>query len=270
MSLAGALSGFKSNLESVFTNLNQTPNTAGVQIGTHSLSWGIQGIPMTMDTGQEAPGQAVVGAVTTTPGAVTGDGLGGIDKTSPGPGLSAAKSALSADLVTLFTKIGVPPDSQGNTYQETADGMSKAFNKFFSESKIMTKVTGVAPPGQAAPPPAGPVGTGPWLGTGIGGVDASSPGPSLAAMVSTFQSSLTALFSNIGNPPNAPCNTVQETADGIADAAEAFFLSALITTVDSGTAGGGAAVVAPPPAPPVGSTVSPSPATGNSTVGVIA
>lgn len=270
MSLASALPAFKSNLQSTFTNLNQTPTSAGVEIGTHSLSWGIQGIPMTMDNGLEAPGQAVAGAVTVSPGAITANGLGGIDSTSPGSGLAPAKAALSADLVTLFTKIGVPPDSPGNTYQETADGMSKAFNKFFLQSKIMTMVTGIAPPGQATPPPAGPVGTGPWTGTGIGGVDASSRGPSLSAMVSTFQSSLTAVFSNIGNPPNAPCNTVQETADHIANAAEAFFLSALITTVDSGTAGGGAAVVAPPPAPPVGSTVSPSPATGNSTVGVIA
>ena len=233
MSLASALPLYKTSIVSVFGNSGNTAPGAGSDIGSATKDWAISGVPMTSHTGTLAPGQAVAGFVTSSPGAVSGTGLGGIDSASPGAGLSAVKTVLIADLTTLFQNIN-------NTPVAAADGFTQAVNSFFSAAKIMTNFTGVMPPGAAVPGPAGPVGVGTYTGAAeTGGVDSPS-GSGFSATLTPFQSSLTSTFSNTAN-------TAPVAAQGIADACETFFLSAMVSmTSSTGTAGGGPAVVAVP------------------------
>jgi len=275
MPLAAGLAPYILALTATFVDTDNAAADAASGIGDASQTWAQTGVPMTMDIGAPpkglAGGQTVAGFVTTTPGVVTGDGNGGIDSSAPGPGLSSVKAVLVADLTTVF---GNP----NNTAADAADGFGNAVLDFFSKAQILTAITGTMPPGAAVPAPVGPVGPFAYTASGTGGIDSASPGPGLASALSDFKSDLEAAFTpndvedGAGNP--IPPKTAAETAEEIADAAETFFSSATISTVNAGTAGGGPATVVAPPAPtagagvtgPVGSPI----ISGASTIGTIA
>lgn len=258
MSLIAGQVVLQSSLTTQFLNttLANTAVTAATNIATYMQSFAITGIPLTEDSGIEAAGQTVTGSVTTTPAVVTASGIGGLDLPAPGTGLSVAKVALITTLTALFANTTLV-----NTALYAAQQMSMAVLTFLSQAMVLTVVSGVMPPGQAVPPPAGPVGPGTWSGTGTGGIDSSSPGTGLAAALPLLTSALTAVFAN-----TTIANTPVSAAQNIANALQTFFEEAMITTTDTGAASGGPAVVAPPPAPPNGSTLPPgSPATGTGT-----
>lgn len=258
MPLAVGVVALQATLTTLFLNTTpaNTPVTAAQTMSSGMQTFAGTGIPMTIDSGLEAGGQPVAGAVTVAPGAVTANGIGGIDVPSPGTGLAAAKVALISSLTALFSNT-----TPANTAPLAAQTMAQAVLAFLSQAMIMTNVTGIVPPGQAVPPPAGPVGPGVFTGTGTGGIDASSPGTGLAAALPSLIASLTTQFSD-----TTPGNTPVLAASNIADYLETFYLAAMITTTDTGSAVGGPASVAPPPAPPVGATLPPgSPANGTGT-----
>lgn len=259
MPLAVGVVALQSTLTTLFLNTTpaNTPATAAQTMSSGMQTFAGTGIPMTVDSGLEAGGQPVAGAVTVAPGAVTANGIGGIDVPSPGTGLAAAKVALISSLTALFSNT-----TPANTAALAAQTMAQAVLTFLSQAMILTNVTGIVPPGQAVPPPAGPVGPGVFTGTGTGGIDSSSPGIGLAGALPDLIASLTTQFANTTPPGNTPALA----ASNIADYLETFFLEAMILTTDTGSAVGGPASVAPPPAPPVGSTLPPgSPATGTGT-----
>jgi hypothetical protein len=253
MSLASALPSYKSDITSVFSNTQSTYVSSAQEIADATKSWATQGIPMTSDTGNEAPGQAVVGFVTSTPGTVTAQGVGGVDSSSPGVGLSAAKSALKSSLTSVFS-------NTNNQSIQQAGAFCDAINDFFSKAKIMTNINATVPPGQAVPGPVGPVGPGSYTGSGTGGVESSSAGAGLSVGITSFVSTLASIFANTQNTPDGA-------AEQIADAAESFFKTATISTTNTGTAQGGAASVDTNTGS--GSTTGPSPATGSSSSGSI-
>jgi hypothetical protein len=230
MSLSSGLPSYKKNVNKVFQNNKNSSPAAGMDIGSATKEWAIGGVPMTVHTGTLAPGQTVAGFVTSTPGTVSGSGLGGVDSSSPGTGLASAKASLISSLTTLFANTKNTPDA-------AADGLCDAINSFFAAAKVMTSLTATIPPGVSVPGPAGPVGVGSYTGTESGGIDSSSPGAGLSNTLPTFQNSLGSVFSNNKNTPS-------QAAQGIADACETFFLSAIVSVSSAtGTAGGGPATV---------------------------
>lgn len=252
VSLAAALAASWAN-----TSPSQTPPTAATDMANASMSFGQTGIPMTVDTVTVAPGQVIV-AVTTTPGTVTGSGIGGIDVPSPGMGLDAAKSILVATLTGIFADT-----SPANTPVTTANSVATAIMNFLSQAMVMTNINGVSPPGQAAPPPVGPLVPGPWSGSGIGSLESTS-GAGLASGLPSLIAALTATFAN-----TTPVQTPASVSADIGDAMLAFYKMAMITCVDNGVAGGGVCAVAPPPLPPTGSTVGPSSGSGTGTGSIV-
>jgi hypothetical protein len=236
MSLSGALSSYKSNLEGSYSNKNNTPILSATDFANFTKNWAEAGVPMIKHIGIAPvkglvvpPPQAVASFMTADPGNVTADGDGGIDSDSPGAGLAAVKSVLIASLILVFS-------NNSNSESDAADGVTQAVNDYFSQAKIMTNVTGVIPPGVPVPAPSGPVGPGNYTGTGIGGVDARSPGSGWSVAKTAFINSVKSVYENTNNTP-------AQTAQGIADACEAFFLAAKVDTVDTGSAGGGPATV---------------------------
>jgi hypothetical protein len=282
MSLSSGIDIFINSLVSVFSNNENTPDTAASGIGDASYSWAQMGVPMTTDTGSPpskglAAGQTVVNFATSSPGVITADGQGGIDSSSPGPGLSSAKSDLISELEALFELPG--PDPEGNpqskTSQEVADGFANALLNFFSKAKVLTAINGVMPIGVAVPGPSGPVGIGTYTASGTGGIDSSSPGPGLSSALTSFKNALKDVFILPEPPPdsNPISKSVSEIASEIADACEEFFSSAMISTTNSGTAGGGPATVAVPPSPSAGTGITGTDGSpiisGSSTIGTI-
>lgn len=254
MSLSSALPTYKSNIQNVFSNISNSYSDAASGVANSTRTWAVNGVPRTTDSGTLAGGQAVAGFVTVSPGAVSGSGIGGIDTTTVGGGLAAAKSALISDLTSVFS-------NTGNSASSAAQGFTNALATFFSKAKVQTSFTGTAAPGVPVPAPAGPVGSSAWSGSGSGGIDTSSPGSGFSATINSFISGLTSVFSNTGNSPASA-------ASSIANQAHAFLSSAIVVTIDSGTAAGGPASVNPDTGS--GATLPPgSAASGSSSSGTL-
>lgn len=257
MPLIAGQVGLQAQIITSWTNvLTNTAALAAADLGTAVIAFAQTGIPMTVDTVTLAPGQGILGAVTTTPGVVTGTGEGGLDVPVAGMGLSSAKALFINALVAAWSNVTI-----ANTVVLSATNVSMAYLNFLSQAKVMSIVTAVSPPGQAAPPPVGPLAPGPWAGVGVGGLE-SPVGAGLATGLAAFVSSVVAAWSNV-----TISNTPLITATAIADASLALFTLASISTTDLGTAGGGLCVVGVPPADPSmsGSTVGPSPGSGTGT-----
>lgn len=235
----------------IFTN---TAPSVASDFANANLAFAETGVPTVAVTGTLAAGQVVAVFVTTTPGAVAGAGVGGIDTPTPGIGLAAAKSILVTSLTAVFA-------NNLNTVVQAADGVADAIYTYLSQAKILTSSTGTCAPGALVPALVGPVGSSAWSGAGTGGIESSSPGPGLAVALAGLVTDMTLGWADLLNTP-------LQIAQDIADALETFFESALVTTVDSGTAGGGPATV--DAITGSGVTIAPgSPATGTGS-GVIA
>ena len=259
MALASGVSAYKSTLQSTFTNVQGTlPIDAATAILQGGQTFAMTGVPMTVATGLLAPGQAVSGFVTASPGSVTASGIGGIDVPSPGMGLAAAKAILIADLTVLFSNV-----TQANTYVFAATTISNAVLAFLSQAMVMTNVTGIVPPGSPVPPTSGPVGPGTYTGTGIGSLESTS-GAGMASVVTALIAALTAEFLKGFTVAQAMTVTPATIAAFIADKLESLYLAIMVNTTDSGSAVGGPAVV--DPITGSGSTLPPgSPSTGTGT-----
>lgn len=188
------------------------------------------GVPMTMIT--TLPG-AVNGGVTSGP--VTGKGIGGIDKPSPGMGLEAAKAILETELTAAMTHGGAATAAPAQ-----ASKVASAIFNYFSQAIVMTEDQSSGP--LPAPPPAGPV-TGPM--TGQGGVVSSTPGKGYDSAKSKLESDLKDIYSDTSEGSDAASK-----AKKMAEAIHNFCKEGKVQTQGTFTA---PAVVAPPPAPPNGS-----------------
>lgn len=187
------------------------------------------GMPMTLIT--TFPG-AVNGAMTAA--AVTGKGIGGIDKPVPGMGLAAAKALLEQELTMAFTHGG------GQTVaQAQAQKVAMAIMNYFSQAIVMTNDKTDAP--LAAPPPAGPV-TGQI--TGEGGVLSDAPGKGYDSAKADLESDLKKIFAKVDD--KAPAS---DKAKEMAAAIHKFCSEGKVKTQGTFVA---PAAVAPPPAPPNG------------------
>lgn len=235
------------------TSQDQTPEKAAADFSAASLNFGLTGVPATIDTVTQAAGQVVSGYATTTPGTVSGTGLGGIDAPVPGMGLDAAKSILVQALVAVYSNTNQTPAT-------AAKAVSLAVFNFLSQAKVMTNITATAVPGQAAPAPVGPLVPGPWAGLSTGSLESTS-GAGLSSSKSSLQDAIAAVWKN-----NTETQTYETSAKELANALLEFYKKAKITATDLGTAGGGACVV--DPLTGSGVTVAPSPGTGLGT-GVI-
>lgn len=251
MSLAVGKTALANSIESSWSEDYNTAELAAMGFSDASQTFAETGVPMTVDTGLEASGQAVAGSVTIDPGAVTGTGSGGIDIPSPGSGLEAAVTTLTSALTAIFTE-------EVNTAELAAQNVADAIFAFLSEAMILTNFTGTVPPGQAVPPPVGPVGPGAFTGTGIGGIDSTS-GSGLASVISV-------LIESIISDWSAEYNTPEQCAESIANALLSFYQEALINTTDIGTASGGTAVVNPLTLSGVTTTPSTASGTGTGTI----
>jgi len=231
--LKGLLPKFKADVLLVFANNKNTPADCAKGIAEAIHGWAVKGLPKVQHTGVPpkglAGGQAVVGYVTTAPGVVSGDGLGGIDMDAPGIGLSAAKPKLYADFLTNF-------GNNKNTPDQIADEFTQAVYDFLVSAQVKTTLTGTVPPGVAVV--TGPTGVGPgtYTGSGVGGIDKSAPGLGLLAAKAVLVADLTVAY---GNTANTPATLSQS----LSEAVFKFLSAAKIETKDKGTAGGGPAVL---------------------------
>jgi hypothetical protein len=187
------------------------------------------GIPMTLIT--TFPG-AVNAAMTAA--AVTGKGIGGIDKPVPGMGLAAAKAILEQELTAAFTHGGAK-----TAVQAQAQKVASAILNYFSQAIVMTNDKTDA--ALAAPPPAGPV-TGQI--TGEGGVLSDSPGKGYDSAKSTLESDLKEIFAKVDDK-----GSPSDKAKKMATAIHKFCSEGKVQTQGTFVA---PAVVAVAPAPPNG------------------
>jgi hypothetical protein len=228
-----------------------TPTQKANEIANAVYAALMQAIPQTQVNGSAAPGQVIALMVTTTPSPVTGSGSGGLDKSSPGKGLDAAKSDFVSALEASYKDKDLTADKAAQT-------LSDAIIKLYGEAKVMTNVTGIFAPGAAVPTPAGPVAPSPWTGTGKGGIEGIS---GTGLVTAKLAKDLEAVYKNFPKDH-------KEAATKWADALIAFAKTAMVTTTDMGTAGGGAATVAPPPTG-AGSTIAPSPLINSTGMGFL-
>jgi hypothetical protein len=241
MPLAAAAPTLKTAILGAYKALdaNITPAIKAQQISLAVWSTLIQAIPQTMVNGNAAPGQVVAAMIAASPSPVTGSGSGGLDKSSPGKGLDAAKS----DFVSTMEKAYKDKDL---TDDKAAQTLADAIVALYGEAKVMTNVSGMFMPGAAVPAPAGPVVPSPWMGTGTGGIESSS-GSGL--IPTNLANDLEPIFKDFPKDH-------KEAATKWADALIKFAKAAIVTTIDQGNAGGGSAVVDPTSGS--GSTVAPS------------
>jgi hypothetical protein len=232
MPLAAGIVDLESTLAAMFADVGgaKNPREFAHKKATAIHSFVKTGVPMTLIV--TLPG-AVAGAMTAGP--VSGTGLGGIDKPSPGMGLNAAHPLLVSELTAIYT--------HGNAVTAakiSAQKISKAIMNYFSQAIVMTMDMTDSP--VPAAPPAGPV-----SGTikGNGGLEKPSPGAGYDSVVQKLEDQFFAIFSAVQDPGTIPAH-----ASKIGDAIHAFCLEGKITTTGTILA---PAVVATPPGPPVGS-----------------
>jgi hypothetical protein len=261
-------SALKAQLFTIFYDL--TGKTGEVKAGelgnaidTHTKT----GTPMTMHSGAApkglAGGQNVVAFSTTVPGMVTGDGLGGIDSSSPGAGLSSGKATLKSDLFAVFSK------TDGSmTADKASTEIAAAITKYLKTAKVMTSITATIPPGVTVPGPSGPVGIGSYSTSCTGGLETATAGAGLDKDASIVDV-LKLMLQNYDNMPKDYDEAATKWSDMIHD----YYKTAKVQTTDSGTAGGGTATVVPvnvPPTPFDGLGVTgPSPIVSGSGTGTI-
>jgi hypothetical protein len=233
MPLAAGKAALKSMISSAYKNPKGDLKQRAQMIATAVHALLLQGIPQTTVNGTAAPGQVVLLFMTTTPSPITGSGSGGIDKSSPGKGLDAAKSDFVSTMEKLYK-------DNKNTYDKTAETLAGAIVKLFGEAKVMTNDSGVFPPGSACPAPSGPVAPMPVVLQGMGGIES----PNGTGLVPA------SLASDLEKIWKDSPKTYKESATLLADALIKFAKTAKITMIVNGSCGGGPAVVVPP-VPPV-------------------
>lgn len=158
MPLQAALSAFKDEVTTVYSNNGNTPAACATGIANAVMKWALQGVPMTQHPGSM-------------------QGVGGIDNISPGMGLAAAKPKLVADIAAGFK-------SRMNSSADAAEVFTSAHMSFFSKAKLMTVVSAEVPS------------SGPYSGKGEGGSDSPTAGKTLAAALPTYISTLTDIYAN--------------------------------------------------------------------------
>lgn len=122
--------------------------------------------------------------------------------------LSGSKSDLISALTGIYSYISTVKSSA-----ELADRKSKAIMKFFLSGKPETVISFASPA----------------TGTGIGGIDKSSPGMGLAAAMPILQSQYIEIWTHHNQASAAVTFATKET-----EALYTFFTSAMVMTIDSG------------------------------------
>jgi hypothetical protein len=251
----------KSSLQTIFTDTSGT--TAEVkadQVGSAIDTYTKTGVPKVKITG-EPESKGLVGAqpfglvssgipwMVTLPGAVTGDGVGGIDSDSAGSGLSSGKSTLKSDLLAVFSKV----DGTA-TATTAATDIAAAITKFLKSAKVMTESTGIDTPPLSILPTvstSSTVGVAPFTGTGKGGLETATEGAGLDKATNLVDV-MKEMFKTYDVMPK----NYDEAATKWADMIYTYYKDAKVATVDTGTVGGGEATVTVP------ITTPPNPANG--------
>jgi hypothetical protein len=134
------------------------------------------------------------------PGTISGTGIGGVDKPTPGTGLNVAK--LRSGILATYQ---ISTDARGS-----ADRLASAVHSYFTEAIIQTKDKNGGPPAI----------------TGIGGVGKSSPGMTYAAAKPILANALYQVFFDVSPGPSAADKVTL-----IADALHAFFKEGMVNTI---------------------------------------